>query len=203
MKKKLFAIPSLLAAGLFPAQSLALAALRQDDDHHDPSLFHLFKKNHFQVMSAHRSHSSHASHGSHRSSSGGYGGYTAPRVYTPSPPTRNYNSTPPSSILPSTPSAAAKATPSTPNALVSPRSATNPQIGPADAAAINAAERFKDVVKVVQLALQAYGYYSGPIDGQVGTGTSTAISKMQTDYGLKVTGTVTPEVLNALKIKSN
>jgi His-Xaa-Ser repeat protein HxsA len=180
--KKLFAIPSLIAAGLFPAQSVAVAALRLDEDNKGNSLFDVFKKNHAQVISAHRSHSSHSSHGSHRSSSGGgYGGYSAPRIYTPPPPTRNYDSTPPSSILPSSPSVAPKA-------------------APADPAASRLAEKFKDTVRVVQLALQAYGYYTGAIDGVVGPDTSTAISKMQADYGLKVTGTVTPEVLGALKI---
>ena len=52
----------------------------------------------------------------------------------------------------------------------------------------------------MQLALYAYGYYTGQIDGIVGSGTRAALSKMQSDYGLKVTGTVTPEVLDALVI---
>ena len=72
-----------------------------------------------------------------------------------------------------------------------------------DAATLQAAQKFKDVVRVLQLALQTYGYYTGAIDGAVGPDTSAAISKMQADYGLKVTGTVTPEVLNALKITGN
>ena len=59
---------------------------------------------------------------------------------------------------------------------------------------------FKDVVMRVQTALYAYGYYTGAIDGIVGTGTKTAISKFQKDWGLSVTGTITPEVLDALNI---
>lgn len=179
--KKPFLISSLIAAGLIPAQSIALAAIRPDEVSEGTSLFDLFQQHRAQVISAHRSHSSHSSHRSHRSSSGG--GYTVPRVYSPpvyTPPSRNYDSTPPTSILPSPPAVAPKAGP-----------ATSPT---------EAAEKFKDVVRVVQLALQLYGYYTGPIDGIVGPETSTAISKMQADYGLKVTGTVTPEVLNALKI---
>lgn len=190
--KKRFAITSLIAAGLFPAQSVALAAVRPDDEPEGFSLFDVFQQTRAQVISAHRSHRSHSSHRSHRSSSGG-GGYVAPRVYSPptttwppatTSPSRNMDSTPPSSILPSPPATAPKALPNaTPDA--------------------EAAQKFKDTVRIVQLALQAYGYYTGAIDGIVGTDTSTAISKMQADYGLKVTGTVTPEVLNALKISGN
>jgi His-Xaa-Ser repeat protein HxsA len=55
----------------------------------------------------------------------------------------------------------------------------------------------------VQTALTAYGYYSGLIDGQVGQGCKTALIAMQTDYNLKVTGTITPEVLNAFGIVAN
>lgn len=55
----------------------------------------------------------------------------------------------------------------------------------------------------VQTALTAYGYYSGLIDGQVGQGCKTALVAMQTDYNLKVTGTITPEVLNAFGIAAN
>ncbi|PYE22632.1 His-Xaa-Ser repeat protein HxsA [Rhizobium sp. PP-WC-2G-219] len=55
----------------------------------------------------------------------------------------------------------------------------------------------------VQTALTAYGYYTGAIDGRVGPACKTAISSMQTDYNLKVTGTITPEVLNAFAIVAN
>jgi His-Xaa-Ser repeat protein HxsA len=193
--KRRFAITSLIAAGLFPAQSVALAAVRPDDEPEGFSLFDIFQQTRAQVISAHRSHSSHSSHRSHRSSSGG-GGYVAPRVYSPptttwppatTSPSRNMDSTSPSSILPSPSATAPKAA---------------PNIAP-DAATAQAAEKFKDTVRVVQLALQTYGYYTGAVDGFVGPDTSTAISKMQADYGLKVTGTVTPEVLNALKISGN
>lgn len=52
----------------------------------------------------------------------------------------------------------------------------------------------------VQAALTAYGYYSGPIDGIIGSASRTALSKFQADYSLKVTGTITPEVLDAMGI---
>jgi His-Xaa-Ser repeat protein HxsA len=59
---------------------------------------------------------------------------------------------------------------------------------------------FNEIVKRVQTALYTYGYYTGAIDGVVGTGTKTALSKFQKDWNLKITGTITPEVLDALNI---
>lgn len=52
----------------------------------------------------------------------------------------------------------------------------------------------------VQIAMIAFGYYTGEIDGVIGPESRVALSKLQSDYNLKVTGTVTPEVLNALGI---
>jgi His-Xaa-Ser repeat protein HxsA len=59
---------------------------------------------------------------------------------------------------------------------------------------------FNDIVRRVQLGLQAYGYYNGAIDGVVGSEMRAALRKLQEDYSLKTTGTITPEVLDALKI---
>jgi His-Xaa-Ser repeat protein HxsA len=64
-------------------------------------------------------------------------------------------------------------------------------------------DKFKRIVLQLQSALTIYGYYSGPINGQVGAETKAAISKFQEDWSLKVTGTVTPDLLNALKIVAN
>jgi peptidoglycan hydrolase-like protein with peptidoglycan-binding domain len=50
------------------------------------------------------------------------------------------------------------------------------------------------------MGLTAYGYYTGAVDGIMGPQTKTAISKFQAAWGLPVTGSVTPEVLNALGI---
>jgi len=52
----------------------------------------------------------------------------------------------------------------------------------------------------VQTALLAYGYYDGAIDGKVGSGTKSALHQYQEANGLKVTGTVTNEVLDSLGI---
>ncbi|MCM2453664.1 peptidoglycan-binding protein [Agrobacterium vitis] len=55
----------------------------------------------------------------------------------------------------------------------------------------------------VQSSLTAYGYYTGLIDGKVGPSCKTALTAMQTDYRLKVTGTITPEVLDTFGIVAN
>lgn len=174
MKLKRFLIPSLAAAGLLPQQAVAIPTEEiKKPETGTPSLFEAFKLQHVYNLAGHRSHSSHASHSSHRSSSGG--SYRAP-VYTapaPSPPISN--STAPSTILPSSPGAAIKALPGN-------------------------SDKFMEITRQVQLALYSWGYYSGIIDGIVGPETRAAISSLQVDWNLKVTGTITPEVLDALKI---
>jgi peptidoglycan hydrolase-like protein with peptidoglycan-binding domain len=57
-------------------------------------------------------------------------------------------------------------------------------------------ELFTTITRRVQLGLQSYGYYQGVIDGVVGKETRSALEKFQGDYGLKVTGTITPAVLD-------
>jgi peptidoglycan hydrolase-like protein with peptidoglycan-binding domain len=52
----------------------------------------------------------------------------------------------------------------------------------------------------VQLGLLAYGYYEGTIDGVVGPKMKDSIRRFQKDFGLNVTGTITPQVLDTLKI---
>ncbi|EPX76425.1 peptidoglycan-binding protein [Salipiger mucosus] len=166
-----FAI-TLAAAGYLPqtAQAVVAPPRLDHDDDHSPSLFQILRGEHSYALAGHRSHSSHGSHGSHRSSSGG--GYSGGGSYRPSPPSSN--STPPSYVLPRAPQA--------------------PKTLPGNSAAFTA------IVKRVQTALYTYGYYTGAIDGIVGTGTKTALSKFQKDWDLKITGTITPEVLDALNI---
>lgn len=176
MSKK-FLIPSLLLAGFSGNNTLASPPPLgdNDDDDNKQSMFDVFSQSHTYTLAGHHSHSSHSSHSSHRSSSGG--GYTAPRtpLYTPPTINRNTRSTPPSSILPSPPAAATRVLPG------------------------NSAN-FKRIAKQVQTALMAYGYYNGAIDGIIGSGSKSALSRFQADYGLKVTGTITPEVLDAFGI---
>lgn len=197
MKLKRFLIPSLVAAGLLPQQAVAIPTKDStQEDNGRSSLFQTFKLQHVFTLAGHRSHSSHSSHSSHRSSSGGGSVYRAP-VYTP--PTPRYtapapatvytppatttplytppssDSTAPSTILPSSPDAAMKVLPGN-------------------------SDKFLEIARQVQLGLYSWGYYSGEIDGIVGPATRLAISSMQSDWGLNVTGTITPEVLDALKI---
>jgi His-Xaa-Ser repeat protein HxsA len=118
-------------------------------------------------------HSSHSSHGSHSSHRSSSGG-----GYTAPSPSRNTTSTQPSSILPSPPAAASRVLPGNSGS-------------------------FQRIAMQVQSALLAYGYYNGAIDGIIGAGSKSALSRFQSDYGLSVTGTITPEVLDALGIIAN
>lgn len=176
MKLK-FLIPSLMAAGFIPANSHALPLpARKDKEVKSPSLFDVFKLEHKYTLAAHRSHSSHGSHGSHsshRSSSGGSYVRPAPSP-APSPSPRLYDSTPPQQVLPQVPSA--------------PR--TLPGNSP----------KFMQIVLQVQICLMLFGYDLGAIDGRVGPETAAAIAKFQEQWGFKITGTITPEVLDACGI---
>ncbi|EYD76045.1 hypothetical protein Rumeso_02474 [Rubellimicrobium mesophilum DSM 19309] len=62
---------------------------------------------------------------------------------------------------------------------------------------------FDPLTLQVQTALQAYGYYSGPIDGIIGSQSKDALARFQHDHQLPVTGTITPEVLDAVGIVPN
>ena len=144
MRKKSYAIPSLLAAG-FLAPSEVAAALpasthRGVDD--SSMLNAMLARDQPMVVSSHASHASHVSH-----ASGSGGGYIAP-LYTPPPPVVTSSS----------------------------------------------------LVVQVQVDLQALGYYQGPITGVVDSATRLALIRFQADWILKGTGTVTPEVVQALKI---
>ncbi len=61
--------------------------------------------------------------------------------------------------------------------------------------------RFKRVITEVQQSLSAFGYFDGPINGNLGPKTREAISHFQQEFQLKVTGTVTPEVLRLMQIE--
>ena len=181
MKERSFLIPSLLAVGfVLPAHgsdgfnvSSVISKKIEDTNTVSEMLFHPFSLNTFL---GHRSHRSHSSHSSHRSSSGGsYGGSS---VYSPPPPPPTRTSSKPYPLF------------SKPTAVETD-----------DAVDTQIAEPFVEVVKKVQSALKSYGYYEGDVDGDIGPLTKVAIEKMQTDYGLKVTGTITPEVLSSLNIK--
>nr|MBA4768966.1 His-Xaa-Ser repeat protein HxsA [Sphingobium sp.] len=191
-------ISSLLMAGIAPlpplhAQDAGLAPPAGGPDPNDGQWVQRFAQDHGFLLAQHRSHSSHASHSSHRSGSSGT--YRAPsstprapsrpRV-TPAPApsssrSRNRRSTPDSSVLPSSP--AITDNPFSPSTR--PNTAT-----------------IELVVRRVQIGLQAQGYYHGALDGIVGKETRAALVRFQTDKSLSVTGTITPEVLDALRIRA-
>ena len=52
----------------------------------------------------------------------------------------------------------------------------------------------------VQTELTQRGYYHGPIDGVIGSGSREAIRSFQRAQGLPVTGVIGPELLKALKL---
>lgn len=202
MTKSRWLISGLAAAGITPVNALHAqggavgASSAPEPENDDTALIRKFAQDHRFHLAQHRSHSSHASHSSHRS---GASGRTRTPTYTPPPPripratptpapaptsTRNRRSTPPSSILPSSPQTAPQSLYSRPDSAVSPPSRSQIEI----------------VVCKVQTGLMAYGYYDGEIDCLVGPITRGALRKFQEDYNLKVTGTITPEVLDAFRI---
>jgi His-Xaa-Ser repeat protein HxsA len=204
MRKARFLISTLAAAGfgaVHPLQdALAKVAgprVEGGDDPNAGKLFKLFKQDHGFTLAqhrSHRSHRSHVSHYSHRSGRGG-GGYSPP-VYTPAPP-------PPPSRAPAPTQGSSEKNRSS-SALpptVSPPAtrATPPQSPPPLS---GRTELFTSIVRRVQLGLLAYGYYDGPIDGTVGAKMKDTLRRFQTDFKIKVTGTITPEVLDALKVST-
>ena len=52
----------------------------------------------------------------------------------------------------------------------------------------------------VQRALRSRGYYGGPIDGEIGAGSQSAIRAYQRERGLGVTGRIDTALLRSLKI---
>jgi hypothetical protein len=57
------------------------------------------------------------------------------------------------------------------------------------------------VETAVEVALQKLGLYTGPIDGQAASA-ADAIEQYQTQNGMPVTGTITPDLLTALGIQA-
>ncbi|MCB1099386.1 MAG: His-Xaa-Ser repeat protein HxsA [Verrucomicrobiae bacterium] len=201
MKRKRFLISGLVMAGVIPStpthpMPVGYSPNSGGIDPDEDQLLQRFAQDHQFTLAQHRSHQSHSSHSSHRS---GTSGRTrspppapAPRIprATPAPaPTpaprssRNESSTPPSSILPSSPA-------TTPQTLLSPNST----------APAPSATQIRTTIMQVQISLLAAGYYDGEIDGIIGPMTRDAIERYQRDNGMAVTGTITPEVLDAFRL---
>ena len=125
--------------------------------------------------SSHASHSSHYSHYSHGSVDGQMQNYSY--EYKDQGLGRNLNSTPNESILPRSP------------AIVDTKKNIKGR-----------SEEFKILTQRDQLALYAMGYYSGEIDGLMNNETVSSISKYQNKHKLKVTGSLSDELIAYLDI---
>ncbi len=141
--------------------------------------------------SSHYSHSSHASHGSHRSY------YKPPELEDDlvfksetadleNAASRNENSTPRNTVLPSSPAIAVLPS--------SPAIAKKLKVLPGNSS------KFREVITAAQVALVARGYEAGPINGNLQAKTMAAVFKFQRDSGLLPDGKLTPEVLTALNV---
>jgi His-Xaa-Ser repeat protein HxsA len=181
LSKRGFLIPTLLAAGFVPLKlEASVRPEHQPDVVGKVPLLDVFRLPHAFSLAAHSSHSSHSSHASHTSHRSSSGGGIALPVYRAPPPQ-----------------------PSAPLLDLEKRqifSSPEPSTAPAPPAVRSTDARARSVVAQVQTGLYAYGYYQGPIDGIVGAGTREALRRMQADWNLKVTGTITPEILDALGV---
>lgn len=211
MSKRQFLIPSLLLAGFLPtpsdASDMRLKLVTADDPSpavtddarqlfRTPPAIELARH---RSHSSHRSHRSHSSHSSHRSSTGGSSIYRPAPIYVPPPTPRVAPRPSPAPVFTPapTPSTDSRSTDYPPSGAVSQSTE-----GPSTLYGGSSAEEdpFTAKVKQVQRGLKAYGYYDGEIDGVVGPKTKAALEWFQSYFALKVTGTITPEVLKALEI---
>ncbi len=125
--------------------------------------------------SSHSSHASHYSHYSHGSVEGQNQNYSY--QYRDQGIGRNLNSTPNETILPRSP------------AIVDPKKNIKGR-----------SQEFRILTQRAQLALYAMGYYSGEIDGLMNKETISSITKYQNKHNLKVTGSLSDELIAYLDI---
>ena len=125
--------------------------------------------------SSHASHSSHYSHYSYGSVEGQMQNYSY--EYKDQGLGRNLNSTPNESILQRSP------------AIVDTKKNVKGN-----------SKEFKVLTQRAQLALYAMGYYSGDIDGLMNNETISSITKYQNKHNLKVTGSLSDELIAYLDI---
>ena len=185
MIKKLFTIPSLLAAGLFASPSSAEDAspAKPTLADHISEVVSSITDSHEYTLAGHSSHSSHGSHRSHRS--GGYHPGPPPEKFNNDAAgissdlngTRNVNSTPFKSVLPSSFGVVKKV-----------------KVLPGNS------EKFKNILLRVQLNLNSLGYEIGAMGNGLDAKTVAAIYKFQNDRGMVPSGKITPQVLGALQI---
>jgi len=186
MIKKIFAVPTLLAAGLFAYSSSDKNATTEESPLADniSDIISSIDNSHEYTLAGHGSHSSHGSHKSH-SSGGGFnlppksGVNDATGIPSNLMGTRNTMSTPPKSVLPSS-FAVTKAMKILPgNSL-----------------------KFKKILLRAQLSLNSSGYDIGPMGNGMNAETVAAIYRFQKDKGMIPSGKLTNEVLSALGISA-
>ena len=203
MIKKLFAIPSLLAAGLFASPSSAEDVLPEKTTLADDisELVSSIIDSHKYTLAGHVSHRSHQDHTSHRSHvnhTSHRSGHTSHRSSIQLHPyqsgdenfkndtiefsskltgTRNIRSTPPKSFLPSSFGVVKKF-----------------KVMPGNS------KKFKNILLRVQLNLHSLGYDIGAMGTNLDAKTVAAIYKFQKDRGMIPSGKITHEVLGALQI---
>lgn len=210
MSAKHFLIVSLAAAGFGQTSAaqdrLSYVTTNGADEMTYGILEQAFAREHLFTLAGHRSHSSHSSHRSsagggghyshtshtsHRSSS--YGGYdypSAPAAASPAfpGPSASRRGTASSDIVSGGSSQGRQGLLGSPTTL--------PGLQPLS----GRSERFKLIVRRVQLALTARDLYLGAIDGSVGAGLREALRRFQAMQKMTETGTITPEVLDRLMI---
>ncbi len=145
---------------------------------HGSHVSHMSHSSSSHYSSSHSSHASHSSHYSHYS----YGNVEGQMQnysyeYKDQGLGRNLNSTPNESILPRSP------------AIVDTKKNVKGN-----------SKEFKILTQRAQLALYAMGYYSGDIDGLMNNETVSSITKYQNKHNLKVTGSLSDELIAYLGI---
>jgi His-Xaa-Ser repeat protein HxsA len=190
------------------ARTAALMALAQTDGDYTTTLTAPLNAGIDNLYAGHRSHSSHSSHSSHYSSSGGGYRSTAPSTYIPPPPP------PPATYAPPRPKKTTPKSSSRSSAIStlqpsntqdydgmgydSSSTSTDPVLdGPAPRAG---ADQLALMVMRVQAALFSKGYDPGAISGEFDASTKAALRKFQAMHGLKASGLMTTETLNALGV---
>jgi len=203
-----FLISSLIAAGFGrdgDATKATLSPISLDRD--SATAPRRFTQDHYFTLAGHSSHSSHASHASHssgysgghfshtshRSSSGGYD--YSPRVYVPPVSSTPYRAAPLSA-----PALDPNPTPSQPSSATGDVARASPPAGDGLPALSGRSKRFEAIVRRVEIALMAQSYYKGPIDGVVSPALRGSLRRFQGNRKLSVTGTITPQTLDALQI---
>ncbi|WP_374650567.1 peptidoglycan-binding domain-containing protein [Dongia sp.] len=186
-KKGKYLIGSLVTAGLLPfgvqADGGGSDVPKEEKNSFFDDALKLIQnidESHEFILVGHSSHSSHASHQSHWS----HRSYFRPPDMEPGDATaflqldeRNMRSTPPTSVLPSSPALTKKL-----------------KVLPGNSA------KFQDIVTRVQLALMSKGFHPGDITGQVDAVTVAALFKYQSANGEIPSGKVTNQTLSSLGI---